>query len=249
MDQIRHVYRPLDCLKLTSAVRFPLILLNQPFSHQQKHLDVLWEQSSLQAVTDGANNSLYELMKAENTTRFVPDLVTGDFDSIREEVKSFMEEKGSKIIHTPDQDKTDFRKCLEIVADQVKNEKVDFVVAFGAFGGRLDHVLSNINTLFEAPSIIKYPLYLIGDYNISFLLMPGHHTIDISSGLEGSTCGLFPLGGKCEGITTTGLKWNLNQDQMEFGGLISSCNTYEKDATEVTVENNSPILWTMDIAK
>lgn len=40
-----------------------------------------------------------------------------------------------------------------------------------------------------------------------------------------------------------------DQDQMEFGGLISSCNTYEKDATEVTVENNSPILWTMDIAK
>lgn len=33
-------------------------------------------------------------------------------------------QQGSKIIHTPDQDKTDFRKCLEIVADQVKNEKV-----------------------------------------------------------------------------------------------------------------------------
>ncbi|PIK33414.1 thiamine pyrophosphokinase 1-like protein [Apostichopus japonicus] len=216
---------------------YPKTPLDAIQSPAQKHLDVLWEQSSLQAVTDGANNSLYELMKQKtphasthflstsgepphswlrmvpsihklfdcgcfqcDCCPFVPDLVTGDFDSIRKEVKSFMEEKGSKIIHTPDQDKTDFRKCLEIVADQVKNEK-------------------------------------------------GHHTIDISSGLEGSTCGLFPLGGKCEAITTTGLKWNLNQDQMEFGGLISSCNTYEKDATEVTVENNSPILWTMDIAK
>lgn len=66
---IVNIYMTAYMLFIFAAVRFPLILLNQPFSHQQKHLDVLWEQSSLQAVTDGANNSLYELMEAENTTR------------------------------------------------------------------------------------------------------------------------------------------------------------------------------------
>ena len=32
---------------------------------------------------------------------------------------------------------------------------------------------------------------------------------------------------------------------MEMGKLVSTCNLLKKGATEVTVENSDPVLWTM----
>lgn len=241
--------QPLNCLKSKTDCTFPLIVLNRPLAHQCSHLKHLWGNAIFKAGTDGANNELFDFMKRENNYSFIPDLVTGDFDSIRPEVKSFMQSKGAEVIATPDQDYTDFTKCLKIVTEKLKCNEVypDCLVAFGAFGGRLDHTLSNLNTLYEAVELVHYPVYLIGDYNLSILLMPGSHVLEVNTGLEEGTCGLIPIGGKCNSITTTGLKWNLDKNEMKFGGLISSCNKYKEGATEVSIETDSPVLWTMSL--
>jgi thiamine pyrophosphokinase len=38
------------------------------------------------------------------------------------------------------------------------------------------------------------------------------------------TCGLLPIGGRVEAVTTTGLKWNLDHQALDFAGLVSSSN-------------------------
>lgn len=38
---------------------------------------------------------------------------------------------------------------------------------------------------------------------------------------------------------------NIERSSMEMGKLVSTCNLLKKGATEVTVENSDPILWTM----
>ena len=38
--------------------------------------------------------------------------------------------------------------------------------------------------------------------------------------LEGLTCGLLPIGGRVDSVTTTGLKWDLTSQALEFGGLV-----------------------------
>ena len=52
------------------------------------------------------------------------------------------------------------------------------------------------------------------------LLEPGTHRIVPNMLLEGLTCGLLPIGGRVDSVTTTGLKWDLTSQALEFGGLV-----------------------------
>ena len=65
---------------------------------------------------------------------------------------------------------------------------------------------------------------------------------------DGPTCGLIPLGCACDHITTTGLKWNLKDDSMTFGGLVSTSNRIVSDKVVVDLSASSqPLLFTAEI--
>jgi thiamine pyrophosphokinase len=78
-----------------------------------------------------------------------PDLITGDFDSIRPATLRFFEKLGVEILPTPDQDYTDLEKAL---AWCVYMDLRTIVVAQGT-GTRLDHSLGNLSLLrrFHSP--------------------------------------------------------------------------------------------------
>lgn len=42
-----------------------------------------------------------------------PDLTTGDFDSVKQETLEKCKQAGVKVVHTPDQDYTDFEKAFK----------------------------------------------------------------------------------------------------------------------------------------
>lgn len=90
--------------------------------------------------------------------KFKPDIITGDFDSVDKEAMSFFQKLGSRIIHAPDQDQTDFTKAVQRVIDE-KDTSIEYVIAFSSVAGRPDHVLSNFHTLFLF--IKKLPVILL----------------------------------------------------------------------------------------
>lgn len=82
-------------------------------------------------------------------------------------------------------------------------------VRAGALGGRLDHTLANLNTLYCYPHL---NITLWGDGNLVRLLRAGKSMIRPSR-LEGPTCGLVPLARPAV-ASSRGLKWNLDNTHV-----------------------------------
>jgi thiamine pyrophosphokinase len=91
-------------------------------------------------------------------------------------------------------------------------------------------------------------MVLLSASNIAFLLEKGEHQLNIISPIEGETCGLIPLNGPCESITTSGLEWNLSNSRVEFGGLVSTSNRVHAGESNILVTTSNDIVWTSSIS-
>ncbi|CAG9795137.1 unnamed protein product [Diatraea saccharalis] len=219
----------------------------------------LFITACLRVTVDGGtaqwDNFLKELPENVQKTIRVPDLITGDFDSIPQEILQKYEAINCKVIHTPDQNHTDFTKALMELNSWCKlnNLEIDHVITICQSSGRLDHIMGNIQTLFLAKEKLllglKTRLYLVTDDSISWLLQPGDHIIKIpeqSQVNKRAWCSLIPVGETCSRITTSGLKWNLESQSLKFGEIVSTSNTFD-GSEHVTVKCSNTVLWSMKV--
>lgn len=243
----------------TCIPKYAVVILNRPLSDFNKdHLVRLWKNALVRITVDGGTkrweefqSTLIQNIRAELES---PELVTGDFDSITEDILSIYKSKGCEIVHTPDQNATDFTKALMALNSYCDSNTIhiDSVIVISEVSGRVDHIMANINTLFLCKTKQLLPedvnVFMLAHNSISWLLQSGEHCIQIPQNLlnHESWCSLVPLGGKCETITTRGLKWNLENESMSFGGMVSTSNTFD-GSSHVVICNSHPVLWSMKI--
>ena len=92
---------------------------------------------------DGGANFCYELT-------LIPKEIYGDFDSIKNDVKEFYQEKNVKFIKFKiEKDYTD----SELVLNEIQN-KYDVIYCIAGLGGSIDHELTNINLLDKYSNLI-----------------------------------------------------------------------------------------------
>uniref|UniRef100_A0ACD5X3S0 Uncharacterized protein n=1 Tax=Avena sativa TaxID=4498 RepID=A0ACD5X3S0_AVESA len=233
------------------ANNYNLVVLNQ---HLPRFMPRLWAQAKLRICADGGANRIFDEMSQmtsdqdneSNINRHIPEIIEGDMDSIRPEVKRFYSHQGTKISDkSHNQETTDLHKCISSIRDRTPNhEKSDLcVLVTGALGGRFDHEAANINVLYVFSDM---RIVLLSDDCLIRLLPKTHqHEIYIDSSLEGPHCGLFPIGAPSTSTTTTGLKWNLSDAKMKFGSMISTSNIV--DSEKVTVQSDADLLWTISL--
>lgn len=77
------------------------------------------------------------------------------------------------------------------------------------------------------------------------MCLQGIHSI--KSNQSSKWCSLVPVGGKSV-VTTSGFRWNLNQDLLAFGSLISTSNEFDKNEEYVKVETDEPLFFSMDFS-
>ena len=106
------------------------VILNGNFPKESSLIDMINDSGFIIAV-DGSANKLIDL-------GIIPDVIIGDFDSLQ--AKRI---KNVKLIETPDQNKTDFRKTL----DWCIEKNILNISIFGISGKSDDHFLANYYTL------------------------------------------------------------------------------------------------------
>lgn len=167
------------------------------------------KQYAIIAVTDGAYLTLKE-------NGIKPHFISGDFDSLTETPKEI------EMIHTPNQDFTDFYKALEIL----KGKGINHVDVYGASGKEQDHFLDNLSTALLWQERMQITFF--DNYGCYFLATP---KTEISNCLN-KTVSLIPLP-KATNILTEGLLYSLNNETLTFGKRTGSRNKAIKDTINI----------------
>ena len=148
--------------------------------------------SSLIIAVDGSANKLIDL-------GIIPDVIIGDFDSLQAR-----RIKNVKLIETPDQNKTDFRKTL----DWCIEKNILNISIFGISGKSDDHFLANYYTLCDFSEKISWKAFT--DFSV---ISPCTGNREFES-FKGQKVSLFCMKGSST-ITSKNLEYPLKSYQLK----------------------------------
>ncbi|TKR67951.1 hypothetical protein L596_024019 [Steinernema carpocapsae] len=230
------------------SYRSAVVFVNGPsaFRHPLPHTWIeIWNQAPLRFCLDGAANGLLSLCR--NGKTMDPTTISGDFDSLLPESRDFFESK-CRIVETQDQDATDMTKALHLVAeeDSVKQKKIDFVILLGGFSGRFDHTMASIKSMLIGLEILsEIPIIAFDDCNLVTVLPKGENEVSFDKNRLTGICGFIPICQYPVTVTTEGFKWNLENHELSFDGIISTSNELTGDY--VKLHSNAPLVLTLEL--
>ena len=162
-------------------------------------------------AADGAANLLLK-------RGIIPGVIIGDLDSIDKE-----QFKQLNLVHEPNQASSDFQKSIHYLK---KNNLLPSII-LGINGGYIDHILNNINIMLSTKSIFfAAPIigYVIKGQEQLVLNLP----IDTKISL---------IGASNAEVTTSGFKWELQNNILSFCGVNSCFNRTSSNQVTITVNN------------
>src|SRR5215213_3512967 len=153
------------------------------------------------------------------------DRLVGDLDSAPEDVVARLDADGVPIErHPTDKDASDLELALEVAL----REGAERVLVLGGDGGRLDHTFG-VGLLLASDRWADVELDAVLGAALVHVVR-GERTF---SGAPGELISLFALGGPATGVTTTGLRWRLDDDALRAGSTRGLSNEFVD--TEATV--------------
>lgn len=201
--------REIDCKLVFES---PVVLVGGAKFDESVLLSLIRAGCSVVAA-DGGANILRKLGLS-------PSAIVGDLDSLQN-IDHWKNQ--TKVLHIAEQDSTDFEKCLYTV-------KAPITVAIGFTGQRFDHTLVTLHLM---QSYVDLKLLLVTGEDVCFAWR-GDLTMRLP---EGERFSLYPLT-RTEFISSTGLKYPLNELTMEQGSLIGTSNRSVAGNVEVMAKQD-----------
>ena len=163
---------------------------------------------------DGGANHVYKLS-------LVPKEIWGEMDSVEKSILDYFESRGTVIKKfSADKDYTDG----ELIINYVSSMNYDEICVVGAFGGRIDHSLTNINLLF------KYK-------NVKFVT-ESEEVFSVEGSVElmypkETVVSFVPFSDTVKGLSLLGFKYPLSNHTLRRGDSTCMSNVILEDGKVV----------------
>ncbi|WP_312343379.1 thiamine diphosphokinase [Chryseobacterium binzhouense] len=183
------------------------------------------EDYSFIACTDGA----FHYLKRLGFPLDELDFIFGDFDSHSGADENVYEDK---FIYTPDQNKTDFQKALEIISEKgFKNIDV-----LGGSGGEQDHFLGNLTVAFSFKENLNIKFY---DEFSEYFFVPDNFVLE---NVKDKMISLYPFP-YVEKISTSGLNWVLDNENLSMTSKIGNRNFAVENEVSINYEKGNLLVF------
>lgn len=179
----------------------------------------------------------YFFAKAEDIK---PQMIIGDFDSIdvhsiEEDLEGSELDGSCRIVRVEEEkDDTDTMICLRYGIDQGFQE---FYV-LGGLGGRLDHIIANLQTMSYAVDR-GISIWFLDGKNRATLRNPGKLAV---SKINGYKISLFAFGDQCEGVSIRGVKYPLENYLLKNHFPIGVSNEFYEYHAEISHETGKLLI-------
>lgn len=189
----------------------PALIIANGAACSNELLGQLLEWSPIVIVLDSAIERVLEL-------GIKVDVLLGDFDNGFDPHLYEAQQYPMKIVHTPDQDKTDLEKAFDyLIANAIPAVNVVW-----ATGKRADHTITNLTNIVRFRDLLK--IVILDDHSKIFQLPPTFRKWYP----KGSPISLIPVG-VASGITTANLKYPLDNETLTIGYRTGSSNEVLED--------------------
>lgn len=168
-------------------------------------------------AADGGADQLAALRVPQSAVR----AVIGDMDSIAD--RAAWEAGPARVIHLPEQDTTDFEKCLY-------STEAPLYIAAGFTGRRVDHTLAALHVLLRYP---QKRIVMLGAED-AMALAPGRIELTLEPGARVSIWPMLPV----RGVASTGLRWPIGGLDFAQGSQVGTSN--EATHARVAMEFDGP---------
>lgn len=143
------------------------------------------------------------------------DLVVGDLDSVSAQGLEATQANVER--HPPDKDATD----LDLALQAAMRLEPDRIIVLGGQGGRFDHLLGTV-MLLTSDRWAEADLEWVASRARVQVMRVG----TTLHGAVGTLLTLLAVGGPVTGVTTTGLRWNLEDAVLEPGSTLGISNVF-----------------------
>lgn len=178
-----------------------------PEIHDFREKEIFWT---------GVDRGVYTLL----SQGIQPQAAFGDFDSVTKEELSYIEGKVEKLIKLkPEKDETDMEYALNWAMRQ--NPRI--IRIFGATGGRIDHMLANLQLLIKPlHNKANVAIEMIDQKNIIYLKGPGTYSIEKLE--DKKYISFIPMTNDVKGVTLKGFKYPLSDYRIQLGSTVCISN-------------------------